>query len=249
MSRLGWKAHGLAAAVAGALLAGSAVPAEREQAAKKSEHAGTRDQHAGKGAQRAAEAGHHARKEDHDAADEAPHAAHHTIHGEEPKAPLAKGTEFLNVSPQLFVWTLGVFLGTWFVLARFAWKPILRALAEREHTVAESLAEGERVRAEAHRLLEQQDEQLARAHEQAKRLLEAARAEAARESETILAQARTEAAGAQRTAEHEIDQAKTEALDQLRDSAVQLATDAAQKIAGTQFSRDAARRLIQEVGQ
>lgn len=48
----------------------------------------------------------------------------------------------------LFFWTLVAFLSFFFILKKFAWKPILGALSEREKNIAESLATAEKVKAE-----------------------------------------------------------------------------------------------------
>ena len=46
----------------------------------------------------------------------------------------------------LFVWTLVAFLAVFFILRKFAWKPILNALSERETGIADSIASAERLK-------------------------------------------------------------------------------------------------------
>ena len=48
----------------------------------------------------------------------------------------------------LFFWTLIAFLTVFFLLKKFAWKPILEALNEREKNIADSIASAEKVRFE-----------------------------------------------------------------------------------------------------
>ena len=54
------------------------------------------------------------------------------------------------LTPQLglLVWNILAFLILFFILKKFAWKPILKSLKERETGIADSLATAERVRAE-----------------------------------------------------------------------------------------------------
>ena len=48
----------------------------------------------------------------------------------------------------LIVWTLLAFLVVLFILSKFAWKPILKGLNDRENNIAESIASAERVKLE-----------------------------------------------------------------------------------------------------
>lgn len=48
----------------------------------------------------------------------------------------------------LFFWTLLAFLTVFFILKKFAWKPILSALEERESGIADSIAAAEKVKKE-----------------------------------------------------------------------------------------------------
>ena len=48
----------------------------------------------------------------------------------------------------LIVWTLLAFLVVLYILSKYAWKPILKGLTDREATIAESLASAERVKLE-----------------------------------------------------------------------------------------------------
>lgn len=48
----------------------------------------------------------------------------------------------------LFFWTLIAFLAVFFILKKFAWKPILSALEERESGIADSIAAAEKVKKE-----------------------------------------------------------------------------------------------------
>lgn len=47
-----------------------------------------------------------------------------------------------------FVWTLVAFLILFFLLKKFAWKPILKSLGERETKIADAIASADKVKAE-----------------------------------------------------------------------------------------------------
>ena len=48
----------------------------------------------------------------------------------------------------LIVWTSLAFLIAWFILGKFAWKPILKALGDRERSIEEALESAERAKRE-----------------------------------------------------------------------------------------------------
>ena len=57
----------------------------------------------------------------------------------------------VQLDPGLFVWTILTFLLLFALLAKFAWKPLLKALSEREEKIRSSLEQAE----EAQQKLEQ----------------------------------------------------------------------------------------------
>ena len=51
------------------------------------------------------------------------------------------GLSLITPDPGLFLWSLILFLAFFFILRKFAWKPILNALKEREESIEKSLQE------------------------------------------------------------------------------------------------------------
>ncbi len=128
--------------------------------------------------------------------------------------------KLLNPDIGLMVWTVVTFVALAFVLARFAWKPILAALDAREDSLRQSAATADKaqkaaealrlsyeaqlagVEAKTRDLLAQAEaqarslkEDLARtAHAQAQRILDDARAKWADEERRLLLDLRTEVA-------------------------------------------------------
>lgn len=69
-----------------------------------------------------------------------------------------------DFSVGLFFWQLILFILLLFVLRKFAWKPILGAVEEREKSIEDSLASAEKARAEMERLQSNNERILAEAH-------------------------------------------------------------------------------------
>ena len=75
----------------------------------------------------------------------------------------------------LIIWTLLAFLIVFFILKKFAWKPILNSLKERENSIADSLSTAERVKAEMAQLKSENEALLAKAREERGQILKEAR--------------------------------------------------------------------------
>ena len=74
-----------------------------------------------------------------------------------------------------FVWTVVAFVIVLLLLKKFAWKPILQSLNEREGHIANSIAAAEKVRAEMAQLKNENEALLAKAREERAQMLKEAR--------------------------------------------------------------------------
>ncbi|MBD0367501.1 MAG: F0F1 ATP synthase subunit B, partial [Flavisolibacter sp.] len=74
--------------------------------------------------------------------------------------------ELLTPSFGLIFWTLLAFLIVFFILRKFAWKPILNSLDNRERVIADSLETAERVKREMAQLKSENEELMAKAREE-----------------------------------------------------------------------------------
>src|ERR1700747_20757 len=75
----------------------------------------------------------------------------------------------------LFFWTLLAFLTVFFILRKFAWKPILTMLGEREKGIADSIATAERIKAEMSQFKSENEKLLAQAREERTTMLREAK--------------------------------------------------------------------------
>jgi len=152
----------------------------------------------------------------------------------------------IKVIPGLMVWTLIAFGLTFFVLKRYIFGPVQKAIDERRERVRQSLAEADRARAEARRLLEEHRELRAGARREAEEIL----AEARRVAESMRERVREETeADRQRRLEETRRQIEAEtqrALEQIRAEVADLALVAAEKVTRKSLDDSDQRRLIEE---
>jgi F-type H+-transporting ATPase subunit b len=156
--------------------------------------------------------------------------------------------ELLLPNLGLFFWTLIIFLAFFFILRSLAWKPILKALHDREQGITSSLAAAESARSEIVLLTSQNDTLFKKAMIERNLLLD----EAARQKDTILAEAKEQAQKeyARRMADTEqaINAAKQAAITELRNTTAQLAITIAERLVRKQLDNPAeSQRLAQEM--
>ena len=141
-------------------------------------------------------------------------------------------------------WTLVIFLLLLFVLAKFAFPPILWYAAAREKRIQESLDEAKRTRAEAESLLAQQRQELAAAKHEALQLVAEARLGADKVRDEMLTRARTEQSEILARAKDEIGRERDLAIESVRREAVDLTIAAASKLIERRLGGEEDRRLV-----
>lgn len=130
----------------------------------------------------------------------------------------------------LIFWTLLAFLIVFFILKKFAWKPILQSLDEREKTIADSLATAEKMKAEMAQFRSENEALLAKAREERGQMLKEARDTKDRIIGEAKEQAKTEASKIISDAQSAIQQQKMAALTDVKNQVGQLVIEVAQKV-------------------
>ncbi|MCC5926310.1 MAG: F0F1 ATP synthase subunit B [Bacteroidetes bacterium] len=151
----------------------------------------------------------------------------------------------LDVDPGLFVWIFVTFLAFILIFSKFAWKPILGALNQREQSIKESI--------EAAEVAIKKAEQISKDNEVALREAEAAaqriRKEAAAEAEAIRAdrieKTKEETAKMLEQARAIIRAEKKKALDDLRNEVAELAIKSAKIILDAEIDEKKNRKLVE----
>ena len=152
----------------------------------------------------------------------------------------------LNIEPGLIIWTIVTFIVLLIVLRKVAWGPILTTLEQREQTIRNSLAEAQRARQEAEQLLVQHQQMLADANREVLRLLEQGREEAERLRVSMTEQAREEAQRLTEAARRDIVRERQLAMQELKNTAADLALAAAGRLLHAAMTSEDHRRLVTE---
>jgi len=136
----------------------------------------------------------------------------------------------------LFFWTLIAFLLVLFILGKFAWKPILTSLGERENGIAESIAIAERVKAEMSQMKAENERLMVQAREERTAMLKEAKEIKDRMIGDAKEQAKVEANKIIAEAQAQILQQKNAAMAEVKNEIGTLAVAVAGKILRKQLS-------------
>lgn len=138
----------------------------------------------------------------------------------------------------LFFWQTVLFLALLFLLRKYAWKPILNAVNEREQKITESLELADKTKAEM-KLLASQNEQLmqeARAERDA--MIKDAKATTTRMVEEAKGKAKEEADKVLANAKAAIEAEKVAAMSELKTQMASFSLEIAEKIVRGDLSSD-----------
>jgi len=150
----------------------------------------------------------------------------------------------MELQPSLTFWTVVVFLGLFFVLRRFAWKPLSEALHQREEHLEHTLLQTEKVRNESEQLLAEHRRLMAQADERVKTIFDKAQREAQASGEEIIKLARAEAEAARDRAQREIATARDQALAEIWSQTANIAVSVAGRVLSKELGADEHRRLL-----
>src|SRR6185503_4502147 len=135
----------------------------------------------------------------------------------------------VQVDPGLFIWTIVTFLVLLTVLAKFAWRPLLQALDNRQRLIRQSLDDAQKATEDLERLKQESAQVIRDARVEADSIITRSRADADRVREDMKQKARAEADAIVRNAERQIQLETTRALQQIRQEAVDLSVMIASK--------------------
>jgi len=148
--------------------------------------------------------------------------------------------------PGLYIWTIATFLILLWLLAKFAWRPLLEALERRQESIRKSLDDAQQAKQELERLHGESQRILATGRAEADRILSNTRSDANRFREELKQKAQAEAAGIVKNAERQIEMETARALQQIRKEAVDLSVAIASKLLERNVSKEDNERLIEE---
>ena len=138
------------------------------------------------------------------------------------------------------------FLILFFVLAKFAWKPLLLALESRENTIKSSLEDAEKAKTELERLNVESEEIMAKARSEAQTIRVEAKSAAEKIKADVMIQAGEDAKKIRDEAQKQIKVEKAKAISEIRQEVVNLTMRVAEKVIRKNLSKEDNQSLIED---
>jgi F-type H+-transporting ATPase subunit b len=158
--------------------------------------------------------------------------------------------ELMAPQPGIMIWVWVVFIALLILLHKFAWKPILASVAERERKLKESLEKADQAAAKTAQVEAEQQRILAEARTEAGKILSEQRDFATKFRTQSEAEAKTSAEKIVAQAIVEIEAAKNQARTDLRKDAADLSVGVAERILRHKLqdaeAKDFAERMLVE---
>jgi len=155
--------------------------------------------------------------------------------------------ELLTPGTGLIIWQLIIFLLLFFLLAKLAWKPIIKSLKEREQSIQEALDTAEKARLEMSKLKAENENLLKLARAEREKILHDARDASNRIKDEAHVDAKKAADRIIEDARGAINAEKVAALKEVKALVANLSLEIAAKILQKNLSDDTAQKnLTQE---
>jgi len=148
--------------------------------------------------------------------------------------------------PGLFIWTILTFLVLLGLLAKFAWRPLLKALEGRQEAIKKSLEDADRAKEELAHMQQESAKIIEQARVEADSILSRTRSDADRLREELKVRAKEEADTMIRNAEQQIQLQTRQALQQIRHEVGDIAVTIASKLLERNLTNEDNDRLIHE---
>jgi len=154
--------------------------------------------------------------------------------------------DLLTPGTGLLFWQVITFLGLVFLLAKFAWKPILSSLKEREESIQTALDQAEKAKTEMAALKSDNEKLLKEAREERDKILRDARTASSRLQEEAQATAKKTADKIIEDAKSVINTEKQAALRDVKAQVAQFSLEIAEKLIKKNLSDDKSQKELTE---
>jgi len=154
--------------------------------------------------------------------------------------------ELLTPGSGLIIWQLIIFVALFIFLAKFAWKPILSSLKERETSIQQALDTAEQAKQEIALLKADNEKLLKEAREERERIMREAREAATRMKDEAVLDAKKNAEKIIDDARNAINIEKQAALKEVKVQVALFSLEIAEKLMKKTLSSDKAQRDLVE---
>ena len=154
--------------------------------------------------------------------------------------------DLLSINQGMFFWSVIVFLIMVLILGKYAWRPILAAIDERENNINKAAADAEKAKNEAESLLEKHKEMITRSEDESTEILKKAKDLANKHIENAKDEAKVQVKDMIEKAEKAIEQSKESAMQDLRSEFTSLVVAATNKLISANLDQKKHESLVDD---
>ena len=158
----------------------------------------------------------------------------------------SKPNPLVQLDPGLFIWTIITFLLVLFLLSKFAWKPLLKVLQEREDEIKSSLKDAEVAKTELEKVNLESEKILNNARAEARKIQAESKSVSEKQRDEIIHKAKEEAKKIVVNAESQIKMEKDLAIKQIQEKVVDLTFSISEKVIKKNLTTDDNQKIIKD---
>ena len=159
--------------------------------------------------------------------------------------------DLLSPDSGTIFWTVLTFVVLMLILKKYAWKPILKTLEDRENRIKVTLYEAEQSQKDAEKLRDEQARLLEKLRKESADILHQSKLDAENARKKLMEEARLDAKKLITRSKNEIELSKLEAINEIKEYAVDLSIAAIKKAIGESFREtehfDMIKKSVQEL--
>lgn len=159
----------------------------------------------------------------------------------------AHAADPLEINWGLQIWVIATFVVMMGLLAKLAFKPIGEALERRGSTIKAQLDEAEKSRAEAKKLMEDYQKQIAEARSEAAKVIEEARQLGEKVRKDVVDKANAEASAVVSRAQEEIVRQKEKGIQEMKDTIASLSVQIAGRVIEKEVNEATHKALVESL--
>jgi len=154
--------------------------------------------------------------------------------------------KIVNPMTSTIFWLIIVFIILFFVLWKFALKPVNKMITKRQEEIRASIDNADRQKTEGQQYLDEQKKQLDSARAEAKNIIEEGKAEARKIKDEIEKKATAKSKAMLDSSLEEIKAERQKSVEAVKDQIVDIAMNATEKIIMKNLSEEEHKRLVEE---
>ena len=158
----------------------------------------------------------------------------------------SKPNPLVQLDPGLFIWTIITFLLVLFLLSKFAWKPLLKVLQEREDEIKSSLKDAEAAKTELEKVNLESEKILDNARAEARKIQAESKSVSEKQRDEIIHKAKEEAKKIVVNAESQIKMEKDLAIKQIQEKVIELTFSISEKVIKKNLTSGDNKKIIKD---